>query len=215
MHNIIKQIAEGRWFTEPSPFCCAIEYAHPKVCVITGPNMSGKSLLRKILHARHHDSDMSYLHFSQAGRTSGGIGSCFMYGSEQDDSTGCNSIGTILGAFRTGKGPLDNPRDKPFGMTLDEPEIGCGEELQAALGLKIKREWDTMPQLHGLYIITHSRQVAKQLLPLNPTHWRLSKDGMTLQEWVDRPVVPVESLEELKTMGHDRWCQVEKMLKKT
>ena len=72
-----------------------------------------------------------------------------------------------------------------------------------------------MPQLHGLYIITHSRQVAKQLLPLNPTHWRLSKDGMTLQEWVDRPVVPVESLEELKTMGHDRWCQVEKMLKKT
>lgn len=210
MHDMIKTISEGRWFSEPSPFCCAVQYAHPKICIITGPNMSGKSLLRKILHARHHDAGMFYAHFSLAGRTSGGIGSCMMYGSEQDESTGYNSIGTIEGAFRTGV-----KQEEPFGMTLDEPEIGCGEELQAAFGLKIQKEWDTMPQLHGLYVITHSRQIAKYLLPLNPTHWRLATDGLTLEQWIHRPIVPVQSLEELKTIGIDRWRQVEKMLKKT
>lgn len=208
MHEIITTIAEGRWFKEPSPFRCVVQPANPRLCVITGPNVCGKSLLRKILHAHHHDRDLFYMHLSQEHRCNGGFGRLMVYASEGDDSTGHNSVHTLLTAIKNCQS-----QEKPFGLMFDEPEIGCSEEVQMAIGTRIGQCVDTFPKLgSGVFVITHSREVVRSLLPFTPTHWRLSEDGMTLDQFVTREVLPMD-LQALVDLGHDRWRAVEAMLK--
>jgi len=96
-------------------------------------------------------------------------------------------------------------------IMFDEPEIGCSEETQAGMGIRIAKELDTLVHLREMYIVTHSRQLVKQLLPLNPTHWRLAEDGMTLQQFVEREVVPTD-LDALKEEGLVKWRIVEKIM---
>lgn len=208
MNDFITDIIDGRWFKEPSPFRCDVQCGHPKLCVITGPNTSGKSLLRKVIHNRYADRKWQYINLSQEGRcdSKGGM-RLFVYGTETDESTGYNSIKMFLKMIQSGQS-----YENPFGVMLDEPEIGCSEEVQAALSLRIIRDLDTMPNLHGLYIVTHSRELARHLLPINPTHWRLGGDGVTLQQFVDRPVVPAD-LEEVMTVGKERWHAVHQVIK--
>lgn len=76
---------------------------------------------------------------------------------------------------------------------LDEPEIGCSEETQAAIGLKVASTIDSMSNLHGMYIVTHSRLLVKHLCQtVKPTHWRLGDDGLSLDQWVCRDVTPID-----------------------
>ena len=210
MYDVIDAVATGRWFKEPAPFRCIVQKAHPKLCVITGPNMAGKSLLRKVIHNQYHDRQMEYISVSQEQRCSStGLQRLMVYGTETDESTGYNSIKMLLKAFQTGQA-----REKPFAVMLDEPEIGCGEEVQAAIGLRIAREINTMPNLHGLYIVTQSREMVRSLLQglkaedkVQPTHWRLSEDGITLEDWTTRVVVPCD-LEALLALGKENWHAV-------
>ena len=153
MLELVRDIAASRWFQDPSPFRCCVQPVHPRLCVITGPNASGKSLVRKILAARYQQNHVEYIHTSQEKRaSSSGIQRVFIYGDEAEDSTGFNSVKMVLTAIRTGQG-----REKPFGLMLDEPEIGCSEETAAAIGIRVARDLETMTHLDGLYIITHSR----------------------------------------------------------
>jgi hypothetical protein len=209
MLELVRDIAASRWFQDPSPFRCCVQPVHPRLCVITGPNASGKSLVRKILAARYQQNHVEYIHTSQEKRaSSSGIQRVFIYGDEAEDSTGFNSVKMVLTAIRTGQG-----REKPFGLMLDEPEIGCSEETAAAIGIRVARDLETMTHLDGLYIITHSRALVARLLQLEPTHWRL-EDDETLTNWAFRLTRPVESLEDLIKTGHARWGAVNGMLKR-
>lgn len=207
MQDIIKSIATGRWFDDNSPFRCVIQEGHPKLCVITGPNCSGKSLLRQILHTRYHERQVEYIHLSYAGRCQSGMKRAVIYGDQDEDSTGYNSVKVILKTIQTG-----HAREKPFAIMLDEPEIGCSEEVQAALAQRILQNLH-MPQLHGFFIITHSREFVRQLLPANPTHWRLDLDNLSLLQYVSRQVEPAD-LEKLMEVGLERWRLVNSMLKR-
>jgi hypothetical protein len=208
MIDFIDDIIAGRWFREPSPFRCTLTKANPKLCVITGPNTSGKSLLRKVIHSRYSDRKWTYVNVSQEGRcTSTGIQRLWIYGTETDESTGYNSVKMCLKMIQSAQSYTDS-----FGVMLDEPEIGCSEEVQAAIGHRLVRDFDSMTHLHGLYVVTHSRELVRALLPLNPTHWRLSEDGMTLEEYVNRSVTPVD-LDEVLTVGKDRWHAVSQVIK--
>lgn len=124
MINTLQTISGGRWFKSPSPFRMNLQINHPKLCVVTGPNVSGKSLLRKIVHSFYQTNEIELIHLSQSGRCRGGIEGAFIYGTEADESTGKNSVKTLLTAFKTGVA-----RTKPFGIFFDEPEIGASEEL--------------------------------------------------------------------------------------
>lgn len=207
LHQILKDVEESRWLNDPSPIGGKFNYGHCKICIITGPNIAGKSLLRKVIGAHHQKANIEYVHLSQAGRCQSGIGRAFIYGSEEDDSTGCNSMTTLLTAIKTGQN-----RTKPFSLFFDEPEIGCSEELTAALAIRLIRDFETMPNLVGLMIVSHSRQFIKRFLALNPTHIHLSNDETTLEQWVNRDIIPIESLEDLKETARQRWNQLNKMM---
>ena len=207
MFDIIDNILNGRWFKEPSPFQSHLERGHPKLCVITGQNTTGKSVLRKIIHNHYYDRNIEYMSISQEQKCSGsGIERVLIYGTEQDESTGYNSVKTILKAIQTGQS-----RENPFAIMLDEPEIGCSEETQAGIGLKLVKEIDTMPNLDGLYVVTHSRQLVKNLISIKPTHWHLG-NKLSLEEWLERDIVPA-NLEALLVEGKEKWHAVNKMRK--
>lgn len=207
MFELIQLVSEGRWFKEPSPFRCIVQTHHPKLCVITGPNVSGKSLLRKVLQGNCGRQKIECIHLSQAGRCESGIVRALVYGDEREDSTGKNSVSTFLTAIKTGQ-----KREHPFVIVFDEPEIGCSEELQMAVGLRLARDLDTMPNMVAAFVISHSRQLVRHLLPLNPTHWRLSEDGMTLQQWTEREILPIDDLDSLNDVCHKRWSIINNMM---
>ena len=208
MHKMAQELVSSRLLTQ-GPFSCHLTLGHPTLAVMTGPNVSGKSLARKVLYHIHKDSKIEYIHTSQQARSTGGIMRAFMYGDEAEESTGYNSIGTLLGAFKTAKA-----RTASVSILFDEPEIGCGEELQAAIGVRIAQEINAIPNLAALFVVTHSRYVVKQLLSLSPTHLRLGDGEYSLQEWCEREVTPVVSLESLRETGIERWRAVEKLLKR-
>lgn len=209
MFELIQTVSEGRWFKAPSPFRCVTQQAHPNVCIITGPNMSGKSLLRKVLHNHYDDQGISYKPVSQEGRCSStGIQRLWVYGTETDESTGYNSVKMVRKAVESSQGYAN-----PHAFMLDEPEIGCSDETQAGMGDWLGQMIPTMPNLHTLFVVTHSRLFVEYFLRhLSPTHWRLSHDNVTLAEWANRAIVPTD-LDELMDINKERWHIVNKMIK--
>ncbi len=209
MFDLIDGVNDGRWFKEPSPFRCVVQKADHRVCVITGPNVAGKSLLRKVLHNHYEDAKISYKAISQEGRcASVGIQRLLVYGTEQDESTGYNSVKMLRKMVQSSQEYKDQ-----HAFMLDEPEIGCSEETQAGMGDWLGQMVPTMTNLHTLFVVTHSRLFVKYLLRhLIPTHWRLSEDGMTLDQWVCREIVPTD-LEEMVEMSKERWHAVNTMIK--
>ncbi len=208
MQREIEDIVASRWFRDPSPFRCRVDWGHPRLTVITGDNASGKSLLRKILSNEYRDQGIEFIHTSQTGRARSGIERMFIYGSEEDDSTGFNSVRTLLGVLRTAR-----ERTGPVVIMLDEPEIGCSDETAAALGQRLARDLDGLSNLHACYVVSHSRCLVRPLLGLAPTHWRLSEQPMSLEAWVDRPVSPEAPLEGLVALGRERWRAVQRIVK--
>jgi hypothetical protein len=193
MKDFIKLIKDSYWFTNESPFRLHYVETDSKVCIITGQNASGKSFLRKILNARHQDDNIEYIHLSQCGRSSSsGLMRAMIYGSEEEDSTGYISVKAIRGAIRTG-----TARTKPFALMLDEPEIGCSEELALSLSHKLVNEIPNMLKLETLYINTHSRNIVNPLLALNPgyVHLYSADDELkypTIQSWLEREIEPID-----------------------
>ncbi len=209
-HELIKDLSESGWFKEPSEFRCCVQKGHEKLCVITGPNASGKSVLRKVICGSCDKRKVKTMYFSQSARCAGGITRAFIYNDETENSTGSISSGTFLKAIKNGKS-----WEKPFVIIFDEPEIGCGEELQAAMAVRLAKELDALSaDCLGIFVITHSREFARHLLPLNPTHWRLDVDNLTLEQWVNRKIVPIESLEDLDAINWRRYKIVDSLMEK-
>lgn len=209
MIEVLQKIAVGKWFND-SPFTCDLQIGNDSLCIITGNNASGKSLVRKVLSSHYHSEQIEFINLSMCGRTGGnfisGFQKLFIYGDESEESTGDNSAKILGKAIKTGLS-----REKPFVLFLDEPEVGCGEELQMAMALSIVNV-EVMPMCKGIYIVSHSRQFVRHFIPLNPTHFRLG-DKMTLVEWLSREVVPVD-LSTFSSDNHEKWRWVESQLKK-
>jgi predicted ATPase len=195
--EILEKILGGRWNGPESPIKINFQRNNPKLVVITGPNASGKSVLRKIL-TNNYKKNLIFL--SQEGRCQSGIPRCFIYGDEQEDSTGFNTIKSLLTGIKSAKDGRH--------LFLDEPEIGCSEEVQAAIGQRIVEELDN---LQMVYIVSHSRILVDRLMRREPSHIRL-EDDMTLYEWLNRRIEPVV-LEDVLAKGYDMHKKISKMTK--
>lgn len=206
------EITHCDWFTNDSPFRMNFKQNNPKLCVITGNNASGKSLLRKLIYNEYLDRKVELMHLSMAARCRSGMHRVFLYGSEEDQATGHNTAKGILDAIKTSKS-----RDKPHSLLFDEPEIGCSDELAAGIGFNLATALPTLDKLECCYVISHNRYLINQLSPLNPSHVHLMSnkhDYISLQDWLDRPVNPVYVLKTVIDQGVSGWRYVESQIKK-
>ena len=81
-------------------------------------------------------------------------------------------------------------------IVIDEPEIGCSEEIQLAMIVKLMdfvNKQEREKKFKGMLVITHSRLIVDRL----PCDRFINLNGMTKQEWLERKLIvyPLEELE--------------------
>jgi hypothetical protein len=176
-----------------------------------GDNASGKSFFRRVIQGLCSLSKLECIHLSMEGRRNVAyhVASCFVYGSEDYQSTGQNSTETVLGAIRTTRG-----RENPHVIFWDEPDFGLSESWSASMGIEIANGMTTEvnPDLVAAFVVTHSRPLMRPLIDLNP-HVLIFDEGSptSLQEYLDRPLV-IRPLQDLKDLSHQRFKRIQKVL---
>ncbi len=161
-----------------------------KLNVITGENATGKSLLRKIITGKARKNNVFAYHFSQQARSTGGFERAFIYGSEDDESTGQISAHVTLKSFSNS---LKNTNQHI--IVWDEPDTGLSDAYAAGLGSKIHDFLLTNHEpLLATFLISHNKHLIKQLMPLNPNHFAVGNKH-SLQDWLNEPVTPIDPSE--------------------
>jgi hypothetical protein len=167
---------------------------HEKMLVITGENATGKSFMRRLYHIVCKKEKIEFIHISQESRVDGGVMSAFVYGSENWESTGYISSKTILNGISTCQS-----RDNDHFILWDEPDIGLSEKYAGAAGVAIKKYVENISNYtRGCIVITHSKPLVKQLLPLHPSYLRLG-DNLCLNDWINKDQEPGD----LKELGEN------------
>ena len=181
---------------------------HPLV-LITGENATGKSFLRRLYYVLFKEyRGIECIHLSQQGRSTGGVMRAFVYGDESWESTGYISAGTIEGGVRT-----CNDREKEHAIIWDEPDIGLSDSYAAGVGVEIRKFVENLPKLtFGVVIITHSKHLIKQLLPLKPHHLRLG-DNKSLESFLNERVKP-KDIKKLRDSGIETFRKISAILKR-
>jgi len=88
-----------------------------KLVVITGLNATGKSLLRRLIgHAFQKQGGNEVMHLSMEKRTEGDVVGALMFGSEQDQSTGCITTHSSLTGIRTSRSKTTAPYKSPISV---------------------------------------------------------------------------------------------------
>ena len=168
-----------------------------KVTLLTGKNGSGKSLVRK-LTGIYIAEKLGFKNKSVAASTSlqqrtesrtdfGALSSAM-----HDDPTSPTSLETFEKIKYLLK--ICKPDNKRF-LIIDEPEIGMGEEMVAALTIFLNESLNPIPEnCYGILIITHNRYIVENL-----TSEFLNLEGLTREEWLSRKIIPTD----LKTFEED------------
>lgn len=172
-----------------------------RLVLATGPNACGKSFACRFLavaiaglrEEREGIKRGEFFHIGMRMRTSGnGImgPKSFVYGREEDDSTGATSLRAVNGVM------AQSPkREGRHVIALDEPEVGLSDEFAVALAEKIRAFAADLPPLcDALIVVSHSRAFVGHLMPTNPH--RLRFGPLSTEEWLSRPPVPA-TVEEL------------------
>lgn len=185
-----------------------------RLLVITGENAGGKSLfsqflLRTVLKS---DADWKSVEVMDGGmhrRTRSGIERALMYGDESDDSTGNISLKFVLTGIRTCR-----MRTTSHILSLDEPDIGLSEGYCMGLGELLKAFAADLPELtRGLVVVTHSREIVKRLIPLEPHCVRVG-DLRPTKEWLEQGPVPrsIAEVESLSERSIETWRSIRRLM---
>lgn len=102
-----------------------------KLVVVTGENAGGKSFFRRILSHTAKLKKIEPISVSMEGRrnVAYNIGLVFVYGDEEHDATGVNSIRTVTTGISTCRS-----RESDHMIVWDEPDLGLSEGLRASVG---------------------------------------------------------------------------------
>lgn len=162
-----------------------------KLTVLTGKNGSGKSLLRKLmgaLIAKQTGTDPSHTvaSVSMESRTQRKFDFSALNSLGIDDPTNPTSGETLYNIESLVK--AGSSESKPRYIVIDEPEIGMGEEMVAALAIRLNEMFKKIPKsLFGVMIITHNRHLVKNL-----KGEFINLEGMTKKEWLNRKIIPTD-----------------------
>jgi hypothetical protein len=184
-----------------------------KILFVVGSNASGKSLVGRIVELVASEEKIPKRSCSMRNRTSGEFGQRLVFGSEDDSSTGENSVhASIIGL----KSTVDS--EKSAVLVLDEPDLGLADEYSAALGQHIARTVNEHHEKLGLIVvITHSHPlidaaITELTVPFSKMH--VGDASISFDEWRARPfqAATIEELMNLKHKSRDTWCRVQKLL---
>jgi hypothetical protein len=193
--------------------CRHIKGSGPLVLFL-GDNASGKSFARRIVTAIARDSAVECIHISMQARAAdpgmmGGIRP-FIYGTEEWQSTGENSVGTVLGGIRTCLG-----RETPHVMFWDEPDVGLSDSWAAGVGVAVgdfvRKATD---HTKAVFVVTHSKPLVSQLAALDPHVVFFGENQPKgLEEWIAETVKP-RDIATLGEASHKRFLLIERILKR-
>lgn len=183
-----------------------------RILLVTGENAGGKSLVCRFI-AQHvarmaadAETKVEFMRIGMELRSAPGIHRAFIFGDEGIDSTGRNTVKSVLGALRTSAA-----RETPHVVCLDEPDIGLSEGYQAAVGETLARYGADLPDTAvGLVVVTHSRPIASRLLELRPHCIRVGDDLRPTAEWLENGPLPrtADDLQGLCSMAANRYRAV-------
>lgn len=214
--QLIEKTLELDYFQDPRP---AIPYvwkpgkADNPLVVVVGENAGGKSFFRRCVNAvcRDKANNVECIPISMEGRrqVAYNVGLAFVYGSEDWEATGINSISTVLTGISTCRS-----RDKAHVIIWDEPDIGLSEGNAASVGKAIA-DFTEEPPKHtkASIVITHRKALVEQLVSIEPHYLFLgdAKAPETLADWLAaKPVV--RPLEEVKERSRARFLAIQKIL---
>lgn len=216
MQKYLSDAMDSQLFTDGQPFkgSLALGAEDSRVAIVAGPNASGKSLLVRLLAAWLTTDKIEPLQVSMRYRTMAGMHRVFMFGSDEDQSTGATSLHAVLGATRASR-----DREDKHWVMLDEPDVGLSADYAAAMGEYLAQYGNDQPERSkGLLVVTHSQPLVMSLLQnlkLRP-HFIHLGEPQSVEEWLHHPCSSrtVDELLNLDKLGHDRWRQVEAQLKK-
>lgn len=214
--QLVERTLELDYFQDPEP---AIPYvwkpgkADNPLVVVVGENAGGKSFFRRCVSAvcRDDANKVECIPISMEGRrqVAYNIGLAFVYGSEDYEATGVNSISTVLTGISTCRN-----RTSAHVIIWDEPDIGLSEGNAASVGKAIADFTDEPPKhTKASIVITHRKALVEQLAPIQP-HYLFLGDAdapATLAAWLAAPPV-VRPLEEVKECSHKRFLSIQKIL---
>lgn len=184
-----------------------------KILFVVGSNASGKSLVGRIVELVASEEELPKRSCSMRNRTSGEFGQRLVFGSEDDSSTGENSVhASIIGLKSTVESK------KSAVLVLDEPDLGLADEYSAALGQHIAKTVNEHHETLALIVvITHSHKlinaaISELTVPFSKVH--VGDASVSFDDWLARPfkAATIEELMELKKKSHDTWGRVQKLL---
>ena len=181
-----------------------------KLVVAVGTNASGKSFFRRIIREVCHKVKIECIHISMESRANicENPAMCFVYGSEEYQSTGENSTTTVLGAIRTSQA-----REKQHVIFWDEPDLGLSDDWSASMGAEIREFAIKAPELLlGAIVVTHNKALLRELLPV-ASHFLCFSDNPTtsLAAWLEQPV-HIRPLAELKEDSYKRFRLIQEII---
>lgn len=185
-----------------------VKFTKNTVFLVTGSNASGKSLLRRVVSGRAKKKNILSIALSNEKRVTSDISRAFIYGSEEDQSTGEITCHSIMGTIRSSKGYENHI------LIIDEPEIGLAEEAQLGLANFLVESFsEPIETRKAIFIFSHSRVIMSTLSKIE--HTFINLDGLydTVEKWANRKIVAV-SPSDVLDKSHKTYATVQKMINK-
>jgi hypothetical protein len=214
--KLLDQLFELQYFHARGRELAAIRYHRSpgkgRLVLIVGENASGKSLARRLIALLCKEHSAECIGISMQGRrnVAYNIGLTFVYGSEDYQSTGENSVGTVLGAITTAKA-----RTKDHVVFWDEPDLGLSDAWAASVGAAIRKFAQEPPDhTRAIFVVTHSKALVAQLLEALPHFVYFGNERnppTSAAKWLTSDIV-VRDLETLQKVSHARFLAIQKIL---
>lgn len=211
--RLVKFILSLDYFQGDKP---AIPYVWAKgksrLFLVLGENGGGKSFFRRLINTGVHKKTRTkeVISLSMQGRT-GAYMKSLIYGCENYEATGANTAHTIKMAIKTCRS-----RNESHVLYWDEPDIGLSEGATIGVGREIAKFIGKLPEnTQGVFVTTHSRELVRQLVGLEPHYIHLGtsadKAPPTLQAWLERKVRPITP-KQIQDRSHARFQAIKKIL---
>jgi hypothetical protein len=192
------------------------EGTNPRLLLISGENAGGKSLAVAILRRVSNElagiegGHLEVMDIGMNRRVAAGIERSFIFGHEATESTGNVSIRTAIKGIENSRS-----RDNPHWLILDEPDIGVGDGYHRAIGQYLADFASSLhPACMGLAVVTHSRDIAREIMNAGASSLRVGPDLRPVQDWLangDRPK-SVEDLMALQGEARNMKSKVTRLL---